>query len=67
MNQLMLRIVRPLFSAALIAPGLMVQSGCASLPFPSTERVVDDAKIQAVERAARSRGVKVHWVNYPVK
>jgi hypothetical protein len=46
---------------------LLLPSGCAMFPDASVERGVDEAKIQAIERAARSRGVTVRWVNYPVK
>jgi hypothetical protein len=41
--------------------------GCASVSESAPESQIDEAKVSAVERVARSRGVIVRWVNYPVK
>lgn len=53
---------------ALLAAAFL--AGCATSPTASTDAqpgryYVDGAYVQAVERAARSRGVSVHWVNAP--
>jgi hypothetical protein len=34
---------------------------------PAGMRDVDEAKMQAVEEAAEHRGVRVYWMNPPVK
>ncbi|MBL8518866.1 MAG: hypothetical protein JNM76_18025 [Betaproteobacteria bacterium] len=62
----MKRLMPPSASVALAALMLFF-SGCASLPDLSSRRGVDEAKVQAIERAARANGVTIRWVNYPVK
>lgn len=57
-----------LVSAALVATALA--AGCATSQTAHTEPqpgrlYVDGAYVEAVERAARSRGVSVHWINAP--
>lgn len=46
---------------------VMLLSGCASVIDSHTPRSIDEAKVQAIERAARANGVTVRWVNYPLK
>ncbi len=48
----------------------VVAGGCASSDKPLTtvgSRDVDEAKMQQVEDAAARRGVRVYWVNPPLK
>jgi hypothetical protein len=62
----MKRLIPARASLALAATTLLL-AGCASLPELSSPRGVDEAKVQAIERAARANGVTIRWVNYPVK
>lgn len=48
----------------------LVAGGCASADKPLTTvgiRDVDETKMQQVEDAAARRGVRVYWVNPPLK
>ncbi|MDX2220970.1 MAG: hypothetical protein SF172_18280 [Burkholderiales bacterium] len=65
----MKRLMPPMFLAALLSTfaATLLLTGCANLPDTSAERSVDDAKVQAVERAARANGVTIRWVNYPLR
>jgi hypothetical protein len=40
-------------------------TGCAGMS--QTTSVVDQQKVNAIERAAQTQGVKVYWMNYPNK
>ena len=54
----------------LIATGLTaLLGGCASLQQPqyAADDNVDYRRVAAIENAARSRGVEVHWLRYPQK
>ncbi|MGE5336655.1 MAG: hypothetical protein ACM3PU_02440 [Gemmatimonadota bacterium] len=46
----------------------MALAGCASMdPTASAGQNIDQAKVTAVESAARNSGVQVYWLNYPRK
>ncbi len=54
--------------ALCFAFGTSLLTGCAGLRTDSTPSyVVDDQRIQAIERAASRSGVGVIWVNQPMK
>lgn len=60
---------RLMLVSTLVAASALL-AGCATTPATPTEQVsgrfyVDGAYVQAVERAARTRGVGVHWINPP--
>lgn len=69
----MKRLMSPISLAATLAAPVsafavsLLLSGCASFPDTAAERSVDEAKVQAIERAARANGVTIRWVNYPVR
>ena len=55
---------------ALVLAMTLVASACASPDKPLTTvgiRDVDEAKMQQVEDAAARRGVRVYWINPPLK
>lgn len=56
--------MRWMLSSLLTAAVLL--SGCASVA-PEPQSNVDFAKVARIERAARTVGVQVYWVNYPIK
>lgn len=68
---------RNIIYPALAALLLIVLTGCASNGGSSTysaqkslqpaNHMVDTEKVALIERAARQRGVEVHWVNMPRK
>lgn len=55
------RLLVPLLAAA----GLSACSGMQANSAPGSY-TVDTAKVAAVERAARTSGVNVYWVHYPL-
>lgn len=60
---------RPMLICLLVAATALL-AGCATPQTAHTEPqpgryYVDGAYVQAVERAARTRGVTVHWINAP--
>jgi hypothetical protein len=52
-------------ASALLAIGAL--AGCASAPTSAESNGLDNARMQAVERAARVHGVSVVWINAPRK
>lgn len=45
-----------------------VLCGCANRPVPTgMQRVQDEDRMAAIERAAARNGVKVYWINGPTK
>ncbi len=43
-------------------------AGCASIDSTATAgQDIDQARVAAIESAARNSGVQVHWLNYPRK
>lgn len=59
----MKRLLLSLSPVALLALG-----GCASVsPTTAATDDIDKERVAAIEAAARSTGVQVHWVNYPRK
>jgi outer membrane lipoprotein SlyB len=56
--------------SALIVAGVaaLICSGCASTPLIANSNQydnIDTAKVATINAIARTRGVDVHWVNYP--
>lgn len=49
----------------LLFASLFALAGCASLLPPGTESVVDQAKVDRIERAATVTGTRVIWVRMP--
>ncbi|GEM_PF-2503785 len=46
----------------------LMLGGCASMNATGTSAYeVDNAKVAAIESAARQSGVQVYWLNYPRK
>ena len=63
-----MRIVRTNMAKLLAVAGLLaLLAGCAGAPVATTSDDVDSAKVAMIERAARSYGTQVIWVNYPRK
>ena len=58
-------------TATILGPVLasLALAGCATAPTPigATERVIDEAKIAGIDRAAKRLGVTVVWINLPRK
>lgn len=55
---------------AFVLAVMLVAGGCASSDKPLTAvgiRDVDEAKMQQVEDAAARRGVRIYWVNPPLR
>jgi hypothetical protein len=52
-------------TAILSVQGLMV--GCVTIPTAQTQpqAVVDEVRVERIERAARHAGLRVYWLNKP--
>ena len=55
---------RTLTAFALVSALAATLAGCAA---PAVRIETDDAKVSAVERAARIHGIQVVWINTPQK
>ncbi len=50
------------------ASAIALISGCASVPNTGTAyNDIDSARVAAIENAAKTQGVTVVWINYPIK
>jgi len=61
-----MKLTSPNVLGTLFAAGL---AGCGTLPSSGTAGAddIDQAKVNAINSAARAQGVQVHWVNFPQK
>ena len=59
-----------LSTATILGPvlaSLALAGATAPMPIGATERVIDEAKIAGIDRAAKRLGVTVVWINLPRK
>lgn len=56
---------KSIFVAGAIAVAFL--GSCATAPNIARNDAIDDARIAAIENAAKLNGVTVKWINYPLK